>query len=232
MSQREDLTSRSATTVEPEASTDENAVFDAEVQGLRERVKVLESENWHFAEMFVQVQDQNEAMTNLYVVSQRIHGSLNKEEVTKSLTEILAELVGAEVFGVFLVDENQGNLELIVDEGASSRLPSTRLVVGEGIIGEVADSGEAFFFDMTKGRSKDPRIPIATVPLRWNDSVLGVIVIYEFLSHKSDLSSLDHQLLDLLATSAASAYVSARLHAALGRKLKTVEDFLHLMKGK
>ena len=53
-----------------------------------------------------------------------------------------------------------------------------------------------------------------------------VLVLYKLLSQKSGFTPTDMQILELLATDAATALVSARLNNTMGRRLKTIEGFL------
>jgi hypothetical protein len=97
-------------------------------------------------------------------------------------------------------------------------------------VGEVASSGEPFYFEPKTERDIAAGLPLAAIPLMLNGGSVGVIVIYKLLSQKAGFSSVDHDLLGLLAAHAASALVSARLHGEKDRKLKTVEGFIQLMK--
>ncbi len=201
-----------------------------QVADLEGRVKTLEKENLDFANMCVQVQEQNEAITNLYVASHRLHATVDPDEVMKIILEILIELVGAEEFGVFMLDEKKKVLELMVGEGIKDRLPSDTLPAGEGVIGEVASTSEPFYFEPHGSSEVEARLPLAAVPLNMNGNAVGVIVIYKLLNQKPRFSSVDHQLLQLLAADAATALATARLHNAKDRKLKTIEGFVQLMK--
>lgn len=201
-----------------------------QIADLEDRIENLEKENKDFADMCVQVQEQNEAITNLYVASHRVHATVEPEEVMKIILEILVELVGAEAFGVFLLDEKKKSLELMVGEGVEEKLPSKSLPAGEGVIGEVASSGEAFYFEPHGASEVEARLPMAAVPLNMNGNAVGVIVIYKLLNQKPSFSSVDHQLLQLLAEDAATALANARLHRTMDRKLKTIEGFVQLMK--
>jgi transcriptional regulator with GAF, ATPase, and Fis domain len=200
------------------------------VAELEERLNKLEAENLDFANHCVQVQEQNEAITNLYVASHRLHATIDPEEVMTIIFEILVDLVGAEVFGVFMLDEKKKILQLVSGEGLEDKLPSKSLPNGEGVIGEVASTGEPFYFEPKNPSEVEARLPLAAVPLNMNDKPVGVIVIYKLLRQKASFSSIDYQLLHLLAAHAATALVSARLHSDMDRKLKTIEGFVHLMK--
>jgi transcriptional regulator with GAF, ATPase, and Fis domain len=201
-----------------------------QVADLEEKNKKLEKENVDFANLCVQVQDQNEAITNLYVAGHRLHATVNPGDVMKIILEILVELVGAEEFGIFMLDEKKHTLELMAGEGIEEKLPSKTLPAGEGVGGEVASSGEAFYFEPHGDSEMEARLPMAAVPLNMNGHAVGVIVIYKLLKQKPRFSSVDHQLLQLLAGDAATALATARLHSTMDRKIKTIEGFVQLMK--
>ena len=195
-------------------------------------LKRVEKENQDFASLYVRVQEQNEVLTNIYVASYRLHATLDPTGVMKIIQDILIELVGAEEFAIFLLDKEQKRLELVAGEGVRERLPATSLPSGEGVVGEVATSGEAFYFEPKSESDQGVGLPRAAIPMRMDGESVGVMVIYKLLSHKTGFSDLDHQLLELLAAHAATALVSARLHSLLDRKLKTMEGFIQLMRPK
>lgn len=209
----------------------EKALIEA-LSDLRRRLEQVEKENQEFANMYVEIQEQNEALANLYVASQRLHAAFELEAVKRIITEILVEMVGAEEFGLLMLDRKKKNLHLLTGEGIRERLPRETLPMDEGIIGDVATTGESFFFVPKTEAEKQAQLPIATLPLKLNDQTVGVVVIYKLLSHKPDFSPIDHQILELVAAHAASALVSARLHGALDRKLRTIEGFMQLMKSR
>ncbi len=201
-----------------------------QVAELEKRIESVQKENQDFANMCVEVQEQSDAITNLYVASHRLHATVEPTQVMKIILEILVELVGAEDFGVFLLDEKKNALELMAGEGIDEKIPARTLPAGEGVIGEVASSGEAFYFEPQGVSELEARLPMAAVPLHMNSNAVGVIVIYKLLSQKPSFSSIDHQLLQLLAEDAATALANARLHRTMDRKLKTIEGFVQLMK--
>lgn len=203
-----------------------------ELTRLREKLERTEKENHEFARMYVEIQEQNEAFTNLYVASQRLHATFDLGGVKQIITEILAEMVGAEEFGLLVLDRDKKRLHLLTGEGMEHRLPKETLPAGEGIIGDVAATGESFYFVPKTAAEREASLPIATLPLKLNDQTVGVMVIYKLLGHKPSFSPIDHQILELVAAHAASALVSARLHGAMDRKLRTIEGFLQLMKSR
>jgi nitrate/nitrite-specific signal transduction histidine kinase len=197
---------------------------------LEENLATIREENRNFAGLYVEAQEQNEAVTNLYVASHRLHATLDPKEVMQIITEILVELVGAEEFGILLLDERKSSLELVAGEGVKERLPTDSVPAGEGVIGEVSSSTEPFFFEHNTPEAEASHLPLAAIPLIIKDKSVGVIVIYKLLSQKAGFSPIDHQLLQLLAAHAATALVLTRLHSAMDRKLKTIEGFIQLMR--
>jgi hypothetical protein len=208
------------------------AKLEKEKAELEERLVNVENENRDFADQYVQAQEHSEAINNLYVASHRLHATLDAMEVMQIIKEILIELVGAEEFGILLLEKKKNALRLVEGEGAEERLPSEFVPTGGGVIGEVASSGEPFFFEPETPTEKESGLPLAAIPLQMNGSAVGVIVIYKLLNQKTGFSAIDHDLLQLLAAHAASALVSARLHGEMDRRLKTVEGFIQLMKSK
>jgi len=204
--------------------------LEKEKTALASELEQVQEENRDFATMVVEAQEQNIAATNLYVASHRLHATLDADEVLNIIKEILIELVGAEEFGVLLLENKKKQLELVVSEGAEERLPSRSIPMGEGIIGEVTASRQPFFFERDTPLAQEARLPMAAIPLTMNEEPVGVIVIYKLFDQKPGFSPIDHQVLELLAAHAATALASARLHGAVGRKLKTVEGFVQLMK--
>jgi nitrate/nitrite-specific signal transduction histidine kinase len=200
------------------------------LESLEERLRNVEDENRDFANMCVQLREQNEALTNLYVTSYRLHATLDAAVVTQIIKEVLIELIGAEEFGILLLNEDKQRLELLDGEGVEERLPAKSFPAGEGVIGEVVTTGEPFFFEPKTDVDRDAKLPLATIPLNMNEQPVGVIVIYKLLSQKAGFSDIDHQLLDLIAAHAATALEAARLHSTRDRKLKTLENFMQLIK--
>ncbi len=197
---------------------------------VEERLTNVERENRDFAVMCVETQEQSAAITSLYVASQRLHATLAPSEVMKIIKEILVELIGAEEFGILLLEEEKKKLQLFAGEGVEDRFPEESLPVGEGVVGKVTVSGKPFFLEPKTQGDMQVGLPLAAIPLNIKGRPVGVIVLYKLFSQKSGFTSTDMQILELLATDAATALVSARLNSTIGRRLKTIEGFFQLMK--
>jgi GAF domain-containing protein len=194
-----------------------------------QRLAKLEKENHDLSTLCAQVQDQNEALTNLYVASQRLHATLDPSQVLEIVPEILFELVGAEQFGILILDERKEKLQLVAGKGVTGGPLAATILGGDGVIGKAA-LGQSFFLEGVTSAPGPGTVPLAAVPLNFRGNAVGVIAIYKLLGQKKGFSAVDVELLQLLADHAATALVTARLHAAVSRKLKTIEGFIKLMR--
>ncbi|NNL66332.1 MAG: GAF domain-containing protein [Myxococcales bacterium] len=191
-----------------------------------ERLKLVEEENRQFAERYVEIEEENNNLANLYVASYQLHSTLALSEVLKIIIEIVINLIGAEVFAVYVQDERSGSLEAVASEGLEvDEFP--KIAPGAGIIGGSVGSGETFCGDT--GASLDWETPIACIPLRVQDRPIGAIAIYSLLEQKESFTPLDHELFTLLAGHAATAIFAAQLYSQSERKLNTIQGFIDLL---
>src|SRR5262245_23317318 len=193
------------------------------------RYRKVEEENKEFADRYIEIEEQNNNLANLYVASYQLHSTLDYKEVIRIVQEIVINLIGAEVFHLFMVSEKHPHLELETSEGQQA--PTTTIAMGEGLIGKAAQSGENFFADNVAHRTPTPfDQPIAVIPLKIKESVIGVISINKLLVQKTAFTTMDYELFTLLAGHAATAVFSAKLYSTSARKLTTLQGFLEMLK--
>ena len=209
-------------------------LLDQEVSSLTERYRKVEEENKDFVSKYLEVETENNNLANLYVASYQLHSTLDSNEVLRIVMEIIINLIGAERFSIFLIDEKANELVPVAAEGLMvGEVPKIKL--GEGIIGGVAKEGESYFAeDMGErtGQSPDLRKPFVCIPLKIKEHVIGVISIYSLFVQKGVFSNIDYELFNLLAGHAATAIFSSRLYTQSERKLTTIQSFLDLLKEK
>jgi len=199
---------------------------------IQERFRAVEEENKDFAHRYIEVEEQNNNLANLYVASYQLHSTLDFREVVQIVQEIVINLVGAESFSILLLDEKTGELKAIASEGEDVMpgIDRIALSMGEGLLGEVAKSGESYFGNRD---NPDDAItidkPLAAVPLKIKDHVIGIIAIYRLLQQKTSFSAVDYELFSLLAAHAATAIFSSKLYSQSERKLNTIQSFLDLL---
>src|SRR5215468_7835362 len=119
----------------PEISGDDHVrSLTQRVRQLEERLRQVEEENKEFADRYIEIEEQNNNLANLYVASYQLHSTLDYKEVVRIVQEIVINLIGAEVFHLFMVSEKAAQLELETSEGQLPGRPTIPL--GEGPIGK------------------------------------------------------------------------------------------------
>lgn len=199
-------------------------------QSFRQEIQSVEEENHEFAERYVSVEEENNSLANLYVASYQLHSTLDPVEVVKTILEIVINLVGAEVFAVYVTDGESDLLKAVASEGeAVSTFPDVR--VGPGLVGESLAEAEVKILDWARDGSEPERggAPIVSIPLVLDQKPVGAIVIYSLLEQKDGFTSLDHELFRLLAGHAATAIFASRLYSRSERKLSTIQGFIDLL---
>lgn len=202
--------------------------LEQEKEEILGRIRRVEEENQDFANRYVEIEEENNMLANLYIASYQLHSTLDFREVTQIILEIVINLIGAEEFGLLLLDEKTNRLEPVACEGLDlGHLPSVG--VGQGIIGEAVRSGENYFIDSMEGYQRDFLKPIVCIPLKIKEHVIGVIAIYKLLTQKDQFTNVDYELFSLLAGHAATAVFSSRLYSESERKLSTIQGFIDLL---
>jgi hypothetical protein len=202
----------------------QNSLLQEQIGHLQRRFGEVEAENQDFASRYAEISEVNENLANLYVATHRLHSTLDPADVTEIICEIMVELVGAEDFGLLLLDERTNELALARLEGPPNHYPA-HILVGEGVIGRAVRDCRPRYVEPA-----NPLEPLAVVPLQIKGHGTGAIVVSKLLHGKMRLSPLGKELLALLAGHAASALTASRLYSSVDRKLRTIEGFMELMK--
>jgi len=207
--------------------------LEDERQNLLDSYKEVEEENKDFVAKYVEVEEENNNLANLYVASYQLHSTLDYSEVLRIIIEIIINMVGSDRFAIFLLDEESDMLSIAASEGIE-REKTKRVKIGEGVIGEIAKTGESFFEeDLENFKPTSELDPIACIPLKIKEQLIGVIAVFSlFEQKKKKLSRVDFELFSMLAGHAATAIFSSRLYSQSERKLSTIQGFIDLLGGK
>jgi alanyl-tRNA synthetase len=207
---------------EAQRAKDELAQISARETKLREALDRVEEENRRFSSRYVEVEQENSNLANLYVASYRLHGTVDREEVLAVIQEIAANLIGSEEMAVFEMSPDAAALQLVASFGVDPA-PYHRVALSQGLIGRAAASGETYVAGeqpLAEGVACE-RDLTACIPLKLGGRVTGAIALFRLLPQKSGIETLDRELFDLLATHAATAlYCSSlmtRASAPFGR---------------
>jgi hypothetical protein len=204
------------------------ARLSREIERQKSLTAEIEAENREFADRYVEVERQNTNLINMYVASYQLHSTLDFSSVIIVVRDIVINMLGAEVFGIYVVDEKNNQLVLAVNEGlpeeCRGNLPisdeTKELLNGPPKVGPDANSS---------GSPRDGE-PIVVVPLQLEDRPIGLVRIYKLLIQKQRLQTVDFELIELLGKHAATAIYSAQLHARSERKRTTLEGVVELIR--
>ena len=210
------------------------AQLTEENKRIHERFSAIEEENKDFANRYIEIEEQNNNLANLYVASYQLHSTLDFREVIQIVQEIVINLIGAEAFAILLLDEKTNELKTIASEGEDvmPNIDSISIRLGDGVMGQVARTGESYYINQDiDADSSEISIdkPLAAVPLKIKEHVIGLIAIYKLLQQKDSFSAVDYELFSLLAAHAATAIFSSKLYSQSERKLNTIQSFLDLL---
>lgn len=203
--------------------------LEEKISDLNKRVAELQEENNNFAQKYVELESENNNLANLYVASFQLHSTLNFKEVVQIIMEIVINLIGAEVFVLYLLDEKSNELTPIATEGVEiERIGNIKL--GKGVVGRAAKTGENYFSEIIPiYEDLNEEAPIACTPLKIKEHTIGIIVIHKLLMQKEKFTDLDYELFTLLAGHAATAIFSSKLYTESERKLSTIQGFIELL---
>ncbi len=201
-------------------------LVEEEHHTLMARYQSAEGESKEFKERYEEIEDENNRLANLYIASYQLHSTLDLKEVVRICFEIIINLVGSLDFALFIASES-GTLVPVRTQGRA--LDSLHPVpLGEGVIGRAAKE-RMLYIRGHKRVASALDDPMVVVPLIVKNELLGMFVIYSFLTHKPAMTDLDRELLNLLAGHAGTAICSARLHLEAARVKFEVDSYLRAL---
>ena len=206
---------------------DKIAELERDKSDLLNRTQKAEAVSNEFSTRFHEIEGEFANLANLFVASNQLHASLSPRGVTRRIKEVLAQLVGAERYCIYLADRDRQELVPVAFEGVRGEELSPS-PVDNGPVGTVFQSGEASVVEDSDPSKGSLLRPAAIVPLSVDDQVVGVIAIFSTLSQKTRFDTIDFELFKLLGQHAASALVSASLFVQAERKMPGLEAFLDL----
>jgi hypothetical protein len=185
--------------------------LELEKRNLLERSSQLEQATRRHEGRYSAIEQELNDLANLYVASFQLHSTMRQQHVLQHIKELLAQLVGAERFVVYVLSDEGTHAIPVGSEGIiESELTPVR--VGEGAIGGVCASG------VSSVRQGDPlgegtlQEPLAVLPMLVDGQTVGVIAILGLLEQKHAWVQVDQELFHLLGSHAAAALIAAHLY--------------------
>jgi len=188
--------------------------WEVERKALEQTVAEIRAEQQHFLERYIGLEEQNSALTTLYVACQSLHSSLDRAQILLTAREIIANLIGCEEYVLFrvapdgwLVREDSFGL----DPEVYAKLPPAAGLIGHAVqTGKVCQINEDGGAEATELEAN----LTACIPLRHNGTVTGAIALFRLLPQKFELQNLDYELFRLLETHLAHALYCSELQQA------------------
>lgn len=152
----------------------------------------------------------------------------------QTIVERATNLLDATSGGMYLCDSEKREARCVVSYNTPSDYTGTILKYGEGAAGTVAESGEILIIDDYRTWKKraevyeeeQPFRSVITVPMIWQDDVIGVILILHDLKRQI-FTPLDLGLVTLFANHAAIAVANAQLREDIQRYANELEERVH-----
>ncbi|MBI2895260.1 MAG: GAF domain-containing protein [Deltaproteobacteria bacterium] len=202
-------------------------VLEEQRRDLVARFEEAQQISRRYNERYAQIERELAEIASLYVASHQLHSTLDVRNVVRHIRELLHQLVGAKAFAVYLADAHTRELGVIISAGIDrASLPS--IAAGAGPIGKAFATGETYVAESMVG-PVGPEAPLACVPLRVDERVVGAIAVFELLPQKGRFEPVDFELFKLLGAHAATALVGARLYSRLAGKALTLDEYLDLV---
>lgn len=136
-------------------------------------------------ELEARVEQRSQQLTALARVITAASRSLELEEVLRVALEQAMQVLGVETGGVWLLDEDSGDLHLAVSQGMSKEMQDQIRYVksGEGATGRAARSGETIVLEdlghssslVKMAAIREGMLSLIAVPIKVHDRIVGVL---------------------------------------------------------
>ena len=178
---------------------------------------------------YVETQALMNKLDKLYIASSWLHSNLDFDTVLSDITDITINLIGAKGIAIFLVSELGGEL-VPVKSGDIDLASVPKVKIATGSTGESAKTGELSLSAayLIHRSYSDINKPLACIPLKIKDHVIGLIAIYSLYIKKSGFTQKDRENFDLLAHHSAIAIFTSRAYT-IEKKAKNLSRFDYLI---
>ncbi len=166
------------------------------------------------AHLFNRTQRHLSELTLLYDIAVAADFTLELDTILQSVARILQHVLGTNRISVWLLEPGEEMLErrAFVSRVKDSALPE-QLELGEGIYGQVAETGRPMLIDNAQGENHPNRSILAVPLLTLGQRVIGVVGVES--PKKAAFSDQDLRLLRIMAGHLARSIENVRLFAEL-----------------
>lgn len=186
--------------------------LEQEKRNLLDRSSALEQATRRYEGRYAAIEQELNDLANLYVASFQLHSTLKPIHVLQHIRELLAQLVGAECFVIYVLSDD-GKRAIPVGSEGVLEADLQEIYVGEGAIGAVCASGQSSVRQGSPLGEGTIQSPLAVIPMLADGQTVGVISILRLLEQKQAWVQVDQELFHLLGTHAAAALLAAHLYS-------------------
>ncbi len=176
-------------------------------------------------ELETQILKRHHQLLALSQISSALSGLHDLDTTLTNALDSVLELINGDIGGILLQDEKTKTLYYHVYRGLSSRyVEKTKIRIGEGIAGAVAETGESIMLEDISKDKRTANIDIVSseglkgfisIPLKSKEKVVGVMNIASHIAGR--FSDDEKSLLISIGDYLGSAIEQARLHERLAR---------------
>jgi DNA repair exonuclease SbcCD ATPase subunit len=116
------------------------AAYEQDRDRLARQLAEIHDDNCRYADQYVGLEQDNNNLANLYVITYQLHSTLDRAEVLSSLKEIVTNLVGSEEIALFELNAPRGVLTLIDSNGVQPEVYQ-QVSAERGLLGRAIRSG-------------------------------------------------------------------------------------------
>lgn len=164
------------------------------------------------ARLFAEEQKKARHLTLLNRISEHAIATLDPEEILIKVAEEIEQALPYDHIGIGILDYGAKEVEVQVEAGKRRDAVGRRIAIGEGLIGQVARTGEIAIVREVNSTSLRPVLPgsasAIALPVNCADNLLGVLYVES--SEPSEFTNEEVQLLQTLADLFAGALHNAK----------------------
>ena len=198
--------------------------LEDERKALLEKSTELEDETRRTEHRNEEIEQELHDLANLYIASSHLHSTLSIRGVVKHLKELCQQLVGAEIYAIYLMQGDGTRAEPLACDGVDMA-SLTPVIKGEGPVGDVLMTGVPRVIEHVQARGT-LETPVAVIPLMVRDEAVGAIVIASVFEQKDVWAPVDQELFKLLGSHAATALIAANLYSTAGGALPALDGVI------
>ncbi len=207
--------------------------LERERESLVSEVKSIEENHSIHTSRAAEMEQELSNLANLYIASFQLNSSLNLRVVLQHLRELLVQLMGAKSHAYYLHRSPSNELVAVSTDGIQlgSELSALKLDTprdGTAALIERTYLTGVPYIAADHGTSGGDTTPAACIPLRIEDRVVGVLVIFSLLAQKTAFSEVDFEFFKMIGAHAATALYGALMYLAADQKLPTIDPLIEL----